>query len=67
MCGIAGFSLKDQSNKRKNILKPMNDKLIHRGPDGEVFFHNDDISMSHKRLSIIDLNINKHMLIYKFI
>ena len=34
----------------------MNDKLSHRGPDGEGFYHNHYVSLSHKRLAIIDLN-----------
>lgn len=60
MCGIAGFSLKEKSIKKEIILNLMNRKLTHRGPDGEGFFHNDDISMSHKRLAIIDLNIRSN-------
>ena len=40
--------------KKKDILKKMNDKLSHRGPDGEGFFTDDYVSFSHKRLAIID-------------
>ena len=56
MCGFAGFSTKENLNEKINILKNMNDKLSHRGPDGEGFYHHDDVSLSHKRLAIIDLN-----------
>ena len=56
MCGIAGFHIKDNLLDKKNILKKMNDKLSHRGPDGEGFFTDDYVSFSHKRLAIIDLN-----------
>ena len=56
MCGISGFSLKEKFENKENILKLMNDKLIHRGPDGEGFYHDNDVSLSHKRLAIIDLN-----------
>ena len=56
MCGIAGFFINgDYSNKRE-IIKKMNDMLSHRGPDGEGFYSDDYVLLSHKRLSIIDLN-----------
>ena len=56
MCGIAGFSLKENLDQKVSILKVMNDKLSHRGPDGEGFYHDSDVSLSHKRLAILDLN-----------
>ena len=31
-------------------------KLIHRGPDGKGFYHDDFISMAHSRLSIMDIS-----------
>ena len=33
----------------------MRDALIHRGPDGEGLFHDNNIGLGHRRLSIIDL------------
>jgi asparagine synthase (glutamine-hydrolysing) len=56
MCGFAGFSVSHNSENNTAIIKKMNDKLQHRGPDGEGFFFNNLISLAHKRLSIIDLN-----------
>jgi len=56
MCGIAGFSLKDKFENKEKILRTMNNKLINRGPDGEGYYHDKDVSLSHKRLAIIDLN-----------
>ena len=56
MCGIAGFYLKENYKNKAASLKLMNDKLSHRGPDGEGFFSDDKVSFSHKRLAIIDLN-----------
>ena len=50
MCGIAGFYLKNTFNEKENVLKLMNDKLSHRGPDGEGFFIDNNVSFSHKRL-----------------
>ena len=56
MCGIVGFSARDKLSEEKSFLKLMNDKLVHRGPDGEGFYSDDFISLAHKRLAIIDLN-----------
>ena len=53
MCGIAGFISKD-NNKEKNIENMLN-RIIHRGPDGEGKYIDEDIALGHRRLSIIDL------------
>jgi asparagine synthase (glutamine-hydrolysing) len=34
----------------------MTDALIHRGPDGEGFFSQDNVALGHRRLKIIDLS-----------
>ena len=54
MCGIAGFI--SGSDNKKKIIKAMIDKIIHRGPDAEGFYVDDNIALGHRRLSIIDLN-----------
>ena len=54
MCGIAGFSLKANLGQKENVLRIMNDKLSHRGPDGEGYYHDSNVSFSHKRLAIIE-------------
>lgn len=53
MCGFTGFTgkIKDQ----KKIIKTMNEKIIHRGPDSDGFFTDDYIALGFRRLSIIDL------------
>ena len=53
MCGIAGF-INTKDNKSK-IIKDMTDKIIHRGPDAEGFYVDNNIALGHRRLSIIDL------------
>lgn len=63
MCGFAGFlGAKNIRNKHlvHSILKKMNDRLIHRGPDSEGYWCNFDseIFMSHRRLSIVDLSFS---------
>jgi asparagine synthase (glutamine-hydrolysing) len=36
----------------------MNDQLVHRGPDQDGIFCDDNVSLGHRRLSIIDLSEN---------
>ena len=57
MCGIAGvLSFNDPVDLAH--LKNMTDILIHRGPDDEGHWLNDDksIGLGHRRLSILDLS-----------
>lgn len=54
MCGIVGFVSNDKNKKK--IIKKMSDKIIHRGPDSEGFYIDEDIALAHRRLSIIDLS-----------
>lgn len=51
MCGIAGMvGLKSDGQIRMKMLKSM----AHRGPDGTGCYTNDDCSLLHSRLSVID-------------
>ena len=52
MCGFCGYINK----KEKNHIKKMTDAIIHRGPDDESYYTDEDIAMGFRRLSIIDLN-----------
>ncbi len=54
MCGIVGWVSCHKINK--SILRKMSNTLSHRGPDGEGYFFNKNmtIALAHKRLSIID-------------
>ncbi|MFH1173343.1 MAG: asparagine synthetase B, partial [bacterium] len=51
MCGINGFNWPDQE-----LVKKMNIKLKHRGPDGDGFYVDDQVSLGHARLAILDLS-----------
>lgn len=51
MCGINGFNFLD-----KGIIKSMNHCIGYRGPDGSFCYSDDNISLGHVRLSIIDLS-----------
>ena len=54
MCGIAGF-VNNKKNKEQN-LKKMLKRIVHRGPDSEGMYIDDNVALGHRRLSIIDLN-----------
>ncbi len=58
MCGIAGIIGKDCREKDK-IIEKMADLLIHRGPDDEGFYCDNDVALGMRRLSIIDLEKGK--------
>lgn len=51
MCGINGFNF-----YQPNLVEKMNQKIKHRGPDQEGIFSNNNFSLGHVRLSIIDLS-----------
>ena len=55
MCGISGFTFRDEG-----LIKKMNDAIRHRGPDDEGIFVSDDVSLGHRRLSILDLSPAGH-------
>ncbi|MFA5133284.1 MAG: asparagine synthase (glutamine-hydrolyzing) [Patescibacteria group bacterium] len=55
MCGINGFNWQDE-----NLVKKMNTKIAHRGPDDEGSFVAPNISLGQRRLSIIDLSLRGH-------
>ncbi len=54
MCGIAGqFKFRDIADRE--LLKRMTDAMIHRGPDGEGFYFNENVGLGTRRLKVIDL------------
>lgn len=55
MCGFCGFSDKTKKNEKKKIIKDMADRIIHRGPDSDGYYVDDNIALGFRRLSIIDL------------
>lgn len=54
MCGINGIVSKNQD--KQELIKKMNDKIIHRGPDAEGLYIDDYVALGQRRLSIIDLS-----------
>ena len=56
MCGICGIYNLDGLSVDRDLLKRMNSTMVHRGPDDEGYFIDENIGLGHRRLSIIDLN-----------
>ncbi len=60
MCGIAGIISRHSAvaGKMGADLRAMTDVLVHRGPEGEGFWINDNgnVGLGHRRLKIIDLS-----------
>ncbi len=56
MCGIAGVVC--ETADRRQVIGRMNDKLIHRGPDAEGIWldENSGLCLGHRRLAIRDLS-----------
>ena len=57
MCGIAGCFNKNDQKLDDRVLKVMTRSLVHRGPDEEGYYINNqgNVGLGHRRLSIIDL------------
>ncbi len=58
MCGFIGFT--GELEHRKEVIRAMADKIIHRGPDMEGYYVSrelgrDSVTLGFRRLSIIDL------------
>ena len=53
MCGIVGLVTKKE---KENPIILLNDRIKHRGPDGDGYFIDGDVALGHRRLSIIDLS-----------
>jgi asparagine synthase (glutamine-hydrolysing) len=51
MCGICGFSWRDE-----RLIERMKARLVHRGPDDHGTYVADGVSLGHRRLSIVDLS-----------
>ena len=58
MCSISGIC-NFEKKPSTQIVELMTQCLSHRGPDDSGFFQNENISLGHNRLSIIDLQNSK--------
>lgn len=53
MCGILGFNWQDEK-----LAGELSECLKHRGPDQSGFYFAENLSLAHRRLSIVDLSEN---------
>ena len=56
MCGFVGFVGKQSKEEKRKIIKDMADMIIHRGPDSDGYYIDDNVALGFRRLSIIDLD-----------
>lgn len=56
MCGIAGIIQNSSFPLDTGIIRRMTNAMAHRGPDADGFYHEGNVSLGHRRLSIIDLS-----------
>ena len=56
MCGISGIVSFANLENGLGIVHNMNERIIHRGPDAEGLFQQENVYLGHRRLSIIDLS-----------
>jgi len=56
MCGICGIFFSDRDWRVSgDVLAGMNRRIVHRGPDDEGFFVEENVGLAMRRLSIIDV------------
>ncbi|MEG0894512.1 MAG: asparagine synthase (glutamine-hydrolyzing), partial [Oscillospiraceae bacterium] len=54
MCGFVGFSSK--CSDKEKIISDMLKQIVHRGPDSQESYTDEDVALGFARLGIIDLN-----------
>lgn len=60
MCGICGIINSEKENRvDPQLLKQMTDTIVHRGPDDEGTYVDNNVGLGMRRLSIIDLSTGK--------
>ena len=56
MCGICGIFFQNRDWRvNGDVLAAMNRRIVHRGPDDEGFFVEENVGLAMRRLSIIDV------------
>ncbi|GGJ99619.1 asparagine synthetase B [Lentibacillus kapialis] len=67
MCGFIGVLRNNPAapnDQQQNVFKKQNNTMLHRGPDDEGYYHDDDVSLGFRRLSIIDIDSGAQPLSY---
>ncbi len=55
MCGLSGFIDRRAADGSGELLRRMNRRLAHRGPDAEGYYEEGPAHLGHRRLSVIDI------------
>ncbi len=55
MCGIVGVANANSRSVDREVLEKMNACIVHRGPDDDGFYVNENVGLAMRRLSIIDV------------
>jgi asparagine synthase (glutamine-hydrolysing) len=56
MCGICGIFLSERAQHvKEEVLQNMNRRIVHRGPDDNGFFIEENVGLAMRRLSIVDV------------
>jgi len=57
VCGICGIYA--PGNIDPELLRRMNDTIVHRGPDDEGYYTDERVGLASRRLAIIDLSLGR--------
>jgi asparagine synthase (glutamine-hydrolysing) len=61
MCGIVGcLALALEADPDQDWVHAATERICHRGPDDEGFYHDPDVALGFRRLAIIDLSPGGH-------
>jgi len=63
MCGIAGILGREGADNRRRRVSAMTRALVHRGPDDEGFFDDEEITLGFRRLAVIDLETGQQPIV----
>ncbi len=55
MCGFVGFFGEEAVDEKEKIVHDMADAIVHRGPDSDGYYCDEQVALGFRRLSIIDL------------
>jgi len=63
MCGITGILGGLEVENRRFKVERMTDALVHRGPDDDGYFDDDEVTLGFRRLAVIDLETGQQPIV----
>lgn len=55
MCGIVAFVDNEDPKVKDSLIRKMKNRIIHRGPDSEGQYVDENVALGFRRLSFIDV------------